>query len=253
MRTLERTFAAVTLATAHADGEPQGRPEQHSAFCTIAARGLEVYRRLVFGEARFFEFFRAATPLDVIERMHIGSRRAIRPGGEGVAGLRPIPWVFAWTQSRHMLPGWFGFGSGMQAAFEQFGAPFIEQMAASWPFFGHLLDDVEAMLARTDLVIATHYDVLAEEGLRSLSESIRDEYARAVKHVLALRGCERLLDRDPILQRAIMLRNPYLDPMHLMQVDLLKRWRAAGRADEALFGALRSTISGIAQGLQATG
>ena len=152
-----------------------------------------------------------------------------------------------------MLPGWFGFGSGLAAALEQHGEAAVGQMVAHWPFFGHLLDDVEAMLARTDLDIATHYDALASDALRPQSELIRSEYALTVTHVLRLRGCARLLDSDPTLQRSIKLRNPYVDPMHLMQVDLLRRWRQTGREDQALFSALRATISGIAQGLQATG
>jgi len=185
--------------------------------------------------------------------MHIAARPAARADGGGVQALRAIPWVFAWTQSRHMLPGWFGFGSGLQAALEQHGEGVIARMTAQWPFFGHLLDDVEAMLGRTDLEIAGHYDALAGDELRVLAQPIAKEYALTVRHVLHLRGSARLLDSDPTLQRSIKLRNPYVDPMHLMQVDLLRRWRATQRQDAALFGALRATIGGIAQGLQATG
>ena len=253
MRTLERTFAAVALATVRAGERPPLPTAQMAAMQTIAERSRAVYRGVVFGNKEFFEYFRAATPLDVIERMHIGSRPAARAGGSGVEALRPIPWVFAWTQSRHMLPGWFGFGSGLAAAIELHGEAAVGQMVAHWPFFGHLLDDVEAMLARTDLDIAKHYDALASDAMRPQSELIRSEYALTVMHVLRLRGCARLLDSDPTLQRSIKLRNPYVDPMHLMQVDLLRRWRQTGREDQSLFGALRATISGIAQGLQATG
>jgi phosphoenolpyruvate carboxylase len=220
---------------------------------TIAAHSLKTYRELVFGSSDFFEYFRAATPLDVIERMHIASRPAARAGGSGVQALRAIPWVFAWTQSRHMVPGWFGFGSGLQAALQLHGEEVVARMAAHWPFFGHLLDDVEAMLGRTDLEIASHYDALAPDRLRILGEPIAKEFALTLSLVLRLRGSERLLDSDPTLQRSIMLRNPYIDPMHLMQVDLLRRWRASQRQDQALFAALRATISGVAQGLQATG
>jgi phosphoenolpyruvate carboxylase len=152
-----------------------------------------------------------------------------------------------------MLPGWFGFGSGLSAALEQHGEEMVSQMAADWPFFAHLLDDVEAMLARTDLEIASHYDSLAGDELRAPGESIRREFDLTVTQLLRLRGSARLLDSDPTLQRSIQLRNPYIDPMHLMQVDLLQRWRKSGREDRALFGALRATINGIAQGLQATG
>jgi len=252
MRTLERTFASVALATANAETEPVA-PELIAGMRTIAAQSLKAYRDLVFGGPEFFEYFRAATPLDVIERMHIASRPAARAEGSGVSALRAIPWVFAWTQSRHMLPGWFGFGSGVQAALQVHGEEVLTRMTAHWPFFSHLLDDVEAMLGRTDLEIAGYYDALAPDRLRAHAEPIAQEFALTSSLVLRLRGSARLLDSDPTLQRSIKLRNPYIDPMHLMQVDLLRRWRATQRQDQALFVALRSTISGIAQGLQATG
>jgi phosphoenolpyruvate carboxylase len=252
MRTLERTFAAVALAAAHG-GQAPTPPAHVAAMQTLAARSLEAYRGLVHGNTPFFDYFRAVTPLDVIERMHIGSRPAFRAVGTGLEALRAIPWVFAWTQSRHMLPGWFGFGSGLAAAFQEHGETVMGQMVQAWPFFRHLLDDVEAMLARTDLDIAMHYDALAGEELRSHAHIIQQEFALTVGLVLKLRGAAELLDSSPTLQRSIKLRNPYIDPMHLMQVDLLQRWRATGRRDEALFSALRATISGIAQGLQATG
>jgi phosphoenolpyruvate carboxylase len=253
MRTLERTFASVALATAQGAQAAPVAADQIAAMSTLAAHSLKAYRELVFGSAEFFEYFRAATPLDVIERMHIASRPASRPGGSGVDALRAIPWVFAWTQSRHMLPGWFGFGSGLQAAMQLHGDEVIARMTAQWAFFGHLLDDVEAMLGRTDLEIASHYDALAPDRLRVHAQPIAKEYSLTLGLVLKLRGSARLLDSDPTLQRSIKLRNPYIDPMHLMQVDLLRRWRATQRQDHALFGALRGTISGIAQGLQATG
>ena len=253
MRTLERTFAAVALATAHAASRTPASAASLAAMRTISSKSFEAYRGLVLDSPGFAEFFRAVTPLDVIERMHIGSRPAVRATGEGIAALRAVPWVFAWTQSRHMLPGWFGFGTGLDAAIAEHGEGVIRDMLAQWPFFAHLLDDVESMLARTDLEIAAHYEALAGEGLEIHADFIRREYDLTSGHVLMLRGSTRLLDSDPTLQRAITLRNPYVDPMHLMQVDLLKRWRASDRKDTMLFGALRATISGIAQGLQATG
>ena len=253
MRTLERTFASVAWATAQAAQMAPIADDQIAAMRTLAAHSMKAYRDLVFGSAEFFEYFRAATPLDVIERMHIASRPASRAGGSGVDALRAIPWVFAWTQSRHMLPGWFGFGSGLQTALQLHGEEVIGRMTAHWPFFGHLLDDVEAMLGRTDLEIARHYDALAPDRLRAYAQPIAKEYELTLGLVLKLRGSARLLDSDPTLQRSIKLRNPYIDPMHLMQVDLLRRWRATQRQDQALFGALRATIGGIAQGLQATG
>jgi phosphoenolpyruvate carboxylase len=253
MRTLERTFAAVALASAHSHATPPVPADQIAAMSTFASESLKSYRSLVFGGPQFFEYFRAATPLDVIERMHIAARPAMRAGCDGVESLRSIPWVFAWTQSRHMLPGWFGVGSGLKAAIAAHGAAVFDRMLTDWPFFAHLMDDVEAMLARTDMEIAARYDELAPPALREFAVPIAAEYTLSTQTVLRLRGSSVLLERDPTLQRSIALRNPYIDPMHLMQVDLLKRWRATSSKDPALFGALRATISGIAQGLQATG
>ncbi len=253
MRTLERSFAAAALATARGDGAPRVAARHVEAMRLVAARSLEVYRGLVFEDPEFYGYFRAATPLDVIERMHIGTREPAAGDGSRLAALRPIPWVFAWTQSRHLLPGWFGFGSGLAAALDAYGEEEIRGMLAGWPFFAHLFDDVEAMLARTDLEIAARYDELAGEAAAAQAHRIRAEFDRTLSLVLRLRGHEQLLDGEPTLQRAIRLRNPYIDPMHLMQVDLLRRWRASQLRDEELFGALRATIIGIAQGMQATG
>jgi phosphoenolpyruvate carboxylase len=253
MRTLERAFASVARATAGADAASPTSAEHIEAMDLIAGRSGERYREFIFATPQAFEFFREATPIDVIERMHIGSRSAARGNCEGIESLRAVPWVFAWTQSRHMLPGWFGMGSGLQASVEKYGEALVSDMLAHWPFFSYLLDDVEAMLARTDLTIAAYYDALPAPRLQSFAAPIRAEYDLTVDQVLRLRGSVRLLDSNPTLQRSIKLRNPYLDPMHLMQVDLLKRWRATGRQDRALFDGLLSTISGIAQGLQATG
>lgn len=253
MRTLERSFAALARATAHADDSFAPSDTQRAAMSLLADRSRAAYRALVFDPVDFFAYFRAVTPVDVIERMHIGSRAAARADAEGLHALRALPWVFAWTQSRHSLPGWYGMGSGLSVVLAQHGESTIGEMLVRWPFFGYLVDDVESMLARADLEIAAIYDELAPESLRHFGAAIRAEYDLTVKNVLKLRGSARLLDSDPTLQRAIKLRNPYIDPMHLMQVDLLKRWRATERNDNALFGALLATISGIAQGLQATG
>ena len=255
MRTLERTFASVALATAHARRAPPIAPEQLAAMQTIAAHSLEAYRDLVFGSAQFFEYFRAATPLDVIERMHIGSRPAARAGGDGVQALRAIPWVFAWTQSRHMLPGWFGFGSGLQAAMEQHGDEVIGR-------HGGALAVLRALARRCGGHAGAHRSGdrrplrCAGAAMRCAcqAEPIRREYALTVRHVLRLRGSARLLDSDPTLQRSIKLRNPYIDPdAPHAGGSVAALARDAAREDQALFGALRATISGIAQGLQATG
>ncbi|HUY84843.1 MAG TPA: phosphoenolpyruvate carboxylase [Steroidobacteraceae bacterium] len=253
MRTLERSFAAVAIATARADAPSEVPAAQRAAMQAIADTSLAAYRALVYEEPGFYEYFRAATPLDAIERMSIGARDANRGEGAALETLRPIPWVFAWTQSRHLLPGWFGFGSGLEAAIAAHGAGVLREMLAGWPFFAHLFGDVEATLARTDLAIAARYEELAGDAAPPYARQIGAEFARSAARVLELRGYAQLLDRDATLQRAIRLRNPYIDPMHLMQVDLLRRWRASQRRDPDLLAALRATISGIAQGMQATG
>lgn len=255
MRTLERAFNALNLTTAAAKrGKlPPDSPAFLECATTLAEASREAYRRLVYSDPEFFEYFRAVTPIDVIERMQIGSRSIHREENKSIEGLLPVPWVFAWTQTRHMIPGWYGAGSGLGVAIEKHGLARLQDTCGSWFFLRNLLDDVETMLARADLDIAEQYQALAPEPLRRFFADIRAEYDAARKHILAIKNSRSLLDTDPTLQRAIQLRNPYVDPMNLMQVDLLQRWRASGRRDRDLFEALLASISGIAQGLQSTG
>jgi phosphoenolpyruvate carboxylase len=168
--------------------------------------------------------------------------------------MRAVPWMFAWSQSRHMLPGWFGAGHGLQAMEERFGAGLIDEMLSDWPFFQGLVDDIEMRLARADMDIAAFYEALAGSDGVSYSGVIRSEYNLTLQHVLRLKGCARLLDSEPTLQRSIWLRNPYVDPIHLTQIEMLRRWREAGcPLDDALLPALLASVNGIAQGLQGTG
>jgi phosphoenolpyruvate carboxylase len=152
-----------------------------------------------------------------------------------------------------MIPGWYGAGAGLRAAVGKHGLPRMREAYKGWFFLRNLLDDVETMLARADLDIAEQYQVLAPEPLRHFFTDIRTEYAAAREHILAIKDSRALLDTDPTAQRSIQLRNPYVDPMNLMQVDLLQRWRADGRRDRDLFEALLASIAGISQGLQSTG
>ena len=134
-----------------------------------------------------------------------------------------------------------------------FGAARVAETYGGWFFFRNLLDDVETMLARADLEIARYYEELSAPPLRHFGEDIRTEYRLACEQILAIKGSRELLDSDATLQRSIRLRNPYVDPMNLMQVDLLRRWRAGGRTDHDLFAALLASVGGIAEGLQSTG
>jgi phosphoenolpyruvate carboxylase len=255
MRTLERAFSALSLATSAANRGllAPDAPSHLECAGTVAAASRDAYQALVYAETDFYDYFRAVTPIDVIERMQIGSRPVHRSETEGLDGLLPVPWVFAWTQTRHMIPGWYGAGTGLGAAIAQCGLGQLRDAYTNWFFLRNLVDDIETMLARVDLEIALAYDILATAPLRRFFPRIRSEYTLACEHILAIKGSKTLLDSEPTLQRSIRLRNPYVDPMNLMQVDLLQRWRASGRRDRDLFEALLASISGIAQGLQSTG
>jgi phosphoenolpyruvate carboxylase len=254
MRTLERTFGTLSQATLAVRRGIAVQESTAMAECVAVAAGASraAWKRLVNEEPEFQQYFRAATPIDVIERMQIGSV-AMGPEPVAEAAVHPAAWVYAWSQSRHMLPGWYGAGTGLAAAREQRGIELLRRCYRGWPFFHVLIDDVEAMLARADLQIAAHYDQLADGLGRRFRPMIEAEFALTRQLVLEIRESDVLLADNGTLQRAIALRNPYVDPMNLMQVDLLTRWRASQRQDRALFEALLSSVSGIARGLQTTG
>ena len=253
LRTLEQAVGSVALATAMPEHRGNDMPEWHEMMQVVADVSRDTYRNLVFESPRFYEYFRLATPIDLIERMRIGSRPSSRRAGEGVADLRAIPWVFAWTQTRLMLPGWYGLGSGLAAGGEQFGdAPFRE-MFREWYFMRALTADAEMVLAKSDIGIARHYSQLAGELHQEFFPMIEKEFELTCELILEYSDHDVLLAGDTTLQRAIMLRNPYVDPMSLMQVDLLGRWRETNCDDQDLFSTLLASVNGIAQGLQNTG
>jgi phosphoenolpyruvate carboxylase len=254
LRTLERAFGVLGLAAqARRRGATPREPAwQSEAVARIADRSRQVWRQLCVEDPQFYDFFRSATPIDVIERMQIGSR-SLWESGAGCLAIRATPWVFAWSQARYFLPGWYGAGTALQEATTADGLARLRDTYREWSFFQLVVDDIEAQLARTDLDIAGRYGELASPALRSYIPRLHEEYVRCRDAVLAIKDEAQLLDGDRTQQRAIELRNPYVDPMNLMQVDLLRRWRATAREDEALFQALLGSVSGIAQGLQTTG
>jgi phosphoenolpyruvate carboxylase len=255
MRTLERAFNALCLATAatRADRAATESAAHLEVAALLARESRLAYRDLVYGAPQFYEFYQAVTPIDVIERMQIGSRSVHRSADAGLTALLPVPWVFAWSQARFMLPGWYGAGHGLSLVVGQFGLARVRAAYQGWFFLRNLVDDVETMLARADLEIAHYYEALAQAAPSTYPQQIRAEYQLACEQVLAVKDSVALLDSDATLQRSIRLRNPYVDPMNLMQVDLLKRWRATGREDSELFAALLASVGGIAEGLQSTG
>ena len=253
LRTLEQMTGSVALATALPKHRGNDQPEWHEMMQVIADVSRDTYRELVYRMPEFYEYFRLATPIDLIERMRIGSRPASRRDGSGVRNLRAIPWVFAWTQSRLILPGWYGIGSGLRAATAQFGDEAFRNMFREWYFMRALIADAEMVLAKADLGIARHYSELAGELHGRFFPIIEREFLLTRDLILEYSDEQSLLEADYTLQRAIMLRNPYVDPMSLMQIDLLKRWRESGCEDPQLFETLLASVNGIAQGLQNTG
>ena len=252
IRTLEQAASSVTEATLRDGGEAPS-PSWREIMDGVAEDSRRAYRALVHEDDGFYAYFREATPIDVIERMNIGSRPASRRRMQGIRDLRAIPWVFAWTQVRAILPGWYGVGTGLEAAITRHGEAALREMFSGWGFMRAMLEDLEMVLAKCDMQIARRYAELAEPRLLGYHETIAAEFHRTVEVVLRLKGASELLQGDPTLSRTIRLRNPYVDPMSLLQVDLLQRWRAGGREDEALFRALLLSINGIAHGLQNTG
>ena len=253
MRTLERAFHTLTMGLGGAATGMNASPAQLEFATRVASVSRQHYRRFVQDDADFYTWFNAVTPIDVITRMQIGSRPAVRPGREGFDALRAVPWVFAWTQSRHMLPAWYGAGLGLKTAIDELGLGVARSAYAEWNFFTTLVDDLEAALARADLDIAAAYDGLADARLSTFAGRVRQEFELVRQQVLEIKQMGALLDREATLQRAIELRNPYVDPINLLQVDLLRRWRDSGRQDRNLFEALLSCTAGIAEGLQSTG
>ena len=253
LRTLEQVTGSVALATAMPRHRGNDMPEWHDMMDVIADESRRAYRKLVYDTPKFHDYFRLATPIDLIERMRIGSRPSSRRSRQGIEDLRAIPWVFSWTQSRCMLPGWYGIGTGLAKAAEQFDSDAFRQMFAEWYFMRALTADAEMVLAKADLGIARLYSELAGDLHDEFFPIIEKEHDLTRDLILEYSNREMLLEGDTTLQRAIMLRNPYVDPMSLMQVDLLARWRASDYEDATLFDALLASVNGIAQGLQNTG
>lgn len=253
LRNLEQMTGAVMRATLR-PRPPEPREAQWRSMATaIASQARNRYRGFVHENPDFTEFFRNATPIDVIERLRIGSRPARRGGAGGVESLRAIPWVFAWSQNRTALTGWYGVGSGLAHGIETFGREAMIEMTRDWPFFAQLVDDVEMVLAKSDLAIFEGYSKLAGALHEPFHADISAEFERTRSAILDLKVEDELLAHDLRLRQSIRLRNPYVDPISLLQIDLLTRWRATERNDDDLLHALIATVNGIAAGIQNTG
>jgi phosphoenolpyruvate carboxylase len=255
---LELTIAAALEATVlHATAriEPSVLERWDAAMDVVSDAAFAAYRGLIDDPA-LAAYFLAVTPVDQLGELHLGSRPSRRPDtGSGIEGLRAIPWVFGWTQSRHIVPGWFGVGSGLAAARRAGLGGELSAMHDGWRFFANFLGNVEMTLMKTDLAVAADYaEALVPAELRPVLAVIEGEYARTLDEVLRVTGQSALLDGNPVLRRTLEIRATYLAPLHDLQVALLKRVRAAtGEPGGELRRALLLTINGIAAGLRNTG
>ncbi|NLD14438.1 MAG: phosphoenolpyruvate carboxylase [Gammaproteobacteria bacterium] len=244
-------LAAVLEATHLPPVAP--KDEWRAIMDRMADDGLQGYRQVVREEPQFVDYFRQATPEQELGRLPLGSRPARRRSG-GIESLRAIPWIFAWTQTRLMLPAWLGWESALEKAFARGEEPLLDEMRDQWPFFRARIDMLEMVLLKADSGIARLYDErLVEAGLRPLGEKLFQHLQMAVDNVLRLTGQEQLFERHPVVRASISMRDTYLDPLHLLQVELLARSREQAELSPAIEQAMLVTVAGIAAGLRNTG
>lgn len=263
-RNMEQMISSVVTANMYPPGRDLTERDLRRYEKTLAALARlseDAYRNLVYENPAFMTYFSQAAPIDLIERIQIGSRPVFRSGVRKFDELRAIPWVFSWTQNRHLLSAWYGIGSAIDTYLRANGAQGLrrlKEMVRRWPFFASLLDNAQLSLAKTDLCIAERYASLVENASvrEEIFGRIRAEYERSVSGVLKVCGANHLLQNQPTLLKSIRLRNPYIDPLNALQVEYLRALRAGKikgtKKDEALL-VLLMTVNGVAFGMKSTG
>ena len=257
-RELELTTSAVLMTTLDgAFADSPSNPRWEAIVAEMADCSTLVYRGLVYGDPDFAAYFHAATPVREIQRLQLGSRPSKRRESTRIEDYRAIPWVFSWTQTRAVLPAWYGLGTALEAAREQHGSAILQEMERDWPFFSALISNAEMAVAKADVDIARRYAELYDdvEARERIWAAISSELRRTVAELQQVREEERTLDREPVLQRTIARRNPFIDPLSFVQLELLRRLRAPGvdPDDPELVRTSLLTINGIAGGLRNTG
>jgi phosphoenolpyruvate carboxylase len=256
-RNLETIVAATLEATLLHAGDPAPRPDYLAAMDALSAHAFKAYRDLVYDTEGFERYFWEATVIAEIAGLNIGSRPASRTKSRKIEDLRAIPWVFSWAQCRLMLPGWYGFGASVEAFRAERGEEgmaLLREMAREWPLFRALLSNMDMVMSKTDLAIASRYaELVADKDLRdAIFPRLRKELQSSIAALLDISGQHALLDTNPLLARSIRHRFPYLDPLNHLQVELLKRLRS-GDTDDRVVRGIHLTINGIAAGLRNSG
>ncbi|MCG7393485.1 phosphoenolpyruvate carboxylase [Microvirga sp. ACRRW] len=256
-RNLEILAAATLEASLLHSEQSAPRDEYLKAMEELSESAYQAYRALVYETEGFERYFWESTVIGEIANLNIGSRPASRTNSRRIEDLRAIPWVFGWAQCRLMLPGWYGFGSAVRAFLERRpdnGLALLQEMYREWPFFQALLSNMDMVLAKSNIAIASRYSKLVEdEALReAIFPRVRHEWEDTIKILLSIMKQETLLDKNPLLARSIRNRFPYLDPLNHLQIELLKRHRS-GDADEQVVQGIHLSINGIAAGLRNSG
>jgi len=255
-RNLE-TLVAATLEATLLNNNAHMESVYHEAMDELSEDAYRAYRKLVYETPGFVDFFRTATPISEIADLHVGSRPSYRKASERIEDLRAIPWVFSWSLARIMLPGWFGFGTAVEAFLSrrgESGMELLREMCRRWSFFRTLLSNMDMVLFKTDIHIASRYAELVSDN--HLSEDvfgrIRREMQRTIAQLLAITGQKELLESNPSLARSFRNRVPYIDPLNHLQVEALRRYRS-GSTDDRVKHAILLTTNGIAAGLRNSG
>ncbi|MGJ5072962.1 phosphoenolpyruvate carboxylase [Bradyrhizobium sp. SZCCHNS3002] len=254
---LEILAAATLEASLLHPRQPAPKREYLTAMDRLSELAFKAYRGLVYETDGFVDYFWASTVINEIATLNIGSRPASRKKTRAIEDLRAIPWVFSWAQCRLMLPGWYGFGSAVEtwiAENPEQGMPFLRELYREWPFFRMLLSNMDMVLAKSSIAIASRYaELVPDEALREkIFGRIRREWNLVIETLLDITGQERLLQGNPLLERSVRNRFPYLDPLNHVQVELLKAHRAQNPDEQVLRG-IQLTINGISAGLRNTG